>query len=88
MIDVIALLCLVIQIYTLVLFARLLLSWFPIPSQGLVASVNRGLWAATEPVLAPIRAVVRPVQVGAMAIDLSPLLLLLGLFLLSSLICR
>ena len=86
--DVASLLCLVIQIYTLVLFARLLLSWFPIPADGALASVNRGLWAATEPVLAPIRAVVRPVQVGAMAIDLSPLLLLVALFLLSSLACR
>lgn len=83
-----SLLCLAIQLYTLVLFARLLLSWFPIPPDGALATVNRGLWAATEPVLAPIRSLVRPVQVGAMAVDLSPLLLLLGLFLLSSVLCR
>lgn len=39
-----------------------------------------------EPVLRPIRAVVPPVRVGGTALDLSPLILILGLSILGSVI--
>jgi YggT family protein len=44
-----------------------------------MASVVRILYSLTEPVLGPLRAILPPVRMGGMALDLSPLVLLLGL---------
>jgi YggT family protein len=75
-----------LQLYLLALLARIILSWFPIRDSGPMASVVRFLYAITEPVLAPLRAVLPPVRMGAMALDLSPLVLLIGLQILISFI--
>lgn len=40
-----------------------------------------------EPVMRPIRSVIPPVRIGGAALDLSPLILILGIGLLTSLIC-
>lgn len=77
-----------LQWYVLLLFARIVLSWFPIPDGGFLASVVRVLYAVTEPVLAPLRAILPPVRIGGMALDLSPLVLLLGLEVLISFLGR
>ena len=69
----------VLNFYVLLLFARIILSWFPIPEGGFMASAVRILYSLTEPVLGPLRAILPPVRVGGMALDLSPLVLLLGL---------
>jgi len=80
--------CVVVQLYAVVVLLRLLVSWFSIPPTGLLAGLNKGLWAATEPVLVPIRSAVKPVQLGSTPVDLSPFLFLVALLLLTSLICR
>jgi len=74
---VLHLLAQVLNFYVLLLFARIILSWFPIPEGGFMASAVRILYSLTEPVLGPLRAILPPV--GGMALDLSPLVLLLGL---------
>lgn len=71
-----------LQLYLLILLARIVLSWFPAPRGGFMASLQRFLYAATEPVLAPLRAVLPPVRMGAMALDLSPTVLILGIYIL------
>jgi len=76
---VLHLLATVLQWYVFLLFGRIILSWFPIPEGGFFASLVRLLYAVTEPVLAPLRAILPPVRMGGMALDLSPLVLLLGL---------
>jgi YggT family protein len=76
---VLQLLVSVLNLYVLLLFGRIILSWFPISEGGFMASVVRVLYAITEPVLAPLRAILPPVRMGGMALDLSPLVLLLGL---------
>lgn len=81
-------LCYLIQIYTLVVIARLVLGWFTIPAGGGLASAYQVIFTVTEPVLAPVRSVVRPVQIGSMALDLSAMIVLLGLMLVSSFVCR
>ncbi len=80
-------LCLLVEVAAVVLLARLAMSWVPVRQDGMLASVNRALWVATEPVLEPVRSVLRPVQVGAMAVDLSPLVVLLALVLLTGFVC-
>jgi YggT family protein len=74
--------CLGLELYFLALFARILLSWFPVPHGGALATVNSALYAITEPILGPLRRAIPPVRFGAMAIDLSPIIVFIGLALL------
>ena len=46
--------------------------------------INRAL----QPILAPIRAILPPLRMGGAALDLSPLVLFFGIFLLQSFLCR
>ncbi|GIU88008.1 MAG: hypothetical protein KatS3mg009_2523 [Acidimicrobiia bacterium] len=76
-------LCAAITVYIVVLFARAVLSWFPVrPGTGL-AQVSMLLRDLTEPVLAPLRRVIPP----AGMFDLSFLVLTMGLFILRAAIC-
>jgi YggT family protein len=79
--------CSLITIYTLILLAAIVLSWFRVPSDNPIGGIQRGLRAVTEPVLAPIRNVLPPVSLGGAGLDLSPLVLFLGLNLLQGIIC-
>ena len=54
-----------------VMFPRALLSWFPAPPGGFLASVNHVLYRLTEPVLSPVRRILPPVRFGGMGLDLS-----------------
>jgi len=46
-----------------------------------------GLTKLIEPVLRPIQNVIPPVRIGGAALDLSPLILILGLYLLRIFLC-
>jgi len=82
-----SLLCLAIQIYMLIVFVRIIMSWFP-PTPGTTyAQVFEVFDRLTEPVLAPIRAVLPPVRMGVAALDLSPIVLFLVGTLLLRAIC-
>jgi YggT family protein len=79
--------CLLIQLYMLVIFARIIMSWFP-PTPGTTyAQIFEGFDKATEPVLAPIRAVLPPVRMGGMGLDLSPIVVFVIGTLLLRVIC-
>lgn len=68
-------LCIVGQLYLVVMFARIILSWFPItPGSGL-ASIFSLLYTLTEPVLGPVRRIIPPTGIG---IDFSPIIVLFG----------
>ncbi len=69
----------VLQVYQLVLLARVLMSW--IPNLDPNNPIARVLYQATEPVLAPIRSALPPLG----GIDLSPLIVFLGISLLMQL---
>ncbi|WKZ82989.1 MAG: YggT family protein [Acidimicrobiia bacterium] len=79
--------CLVLQVYSLVVFARIVLEWIPVSYDHPVARVRSALRAVTEPVLRPLRALIPPVRVGGAGLDLSPLILILGLGVLAGAIC-
>jgi YggT family protein len=53
-----------------------------------VRKIYDALSKIIDPVLRPIRAVVPPVRIGGSSLDLSPLILILGLSLLESLLRR
>lgn len=67
-------LCNVVNLYQVVILARIILSWFPV-SSGPVATVQVWLVKLTEPVLGPVRRVL-PLLGG---LDLSPIVVLLFL---------
>jgi YggT family protein len=65
-----------INVYTVVLLLRVVMSWFPpSSSRGPMASAQMWLYKLTEPVLAPIRRTLPPMG----GLDLSPMLLLIAL---------
>ncbi|GMU78908.1 MAG: hypothetical protein AMXMBFR46_17010 [Acidimicrobiia bacterium] len=76
-------LCALITVFIVVVFARVILSWFPVrPGTGL-AQLNGILVDLTEWILAPMRRIIPPVGM----IDLSFLVLTFGLFILRGVIC-
>jgi YggT family protein len=60
--------------YWFLLLVRVLSSWFPIPRSGPVARVMGFVYDVTEPVLRPLRNLLPPIRMGAMALDLSPII--------------
>lgn len=75
-----------LQLYVIILVARALLSWFPIHSGSALLPVVRVLDRLTEPVLAPIRRILPPLRAGGMAIDLSIIVAIIAVEIISSLI--
>ncbi len=80
-------LCRLLDAYLILLFGRIILSWFPIESGSAIASIFGFLYAVTEPVLGPIRRVIPPMGMGGMGFDFSPLIVILGISLLRGFIC-
>ena len=81
------LICVLLQLYIFDNFIRLIMCWFP-PTPGTTyQQIYDGFVTVTEPVLAPVRAIMPPMRMGAMALDLSPIVVLLGLQLIYRLIC-
>ncbi|MFM2437069.1 MAG: hypothetical protein RL353_1059 [Actinomycetota bacterium] len=68
-------LCNIVSIFTMMIIVRVVLSWFPSTSGGLIAQVSYYVGRATEPVLNAVRQ--RLPRVGSL--DLSPLVVLLFL---------
>ncbi len=81
------LICRLIQAYIIVLFARIILSWFPISPGSGMSSIYGFLHTVTEPVLAPIRRLIPPIGMGGMGLDLSPMIVTFGLVFISGAIC-
>jgi len=79
--------CALIDLYVLILFGRIILSFFEVPSDHPVGRIRSVLASLTDPVLIPLRRVIPPVRMGPAALDLSPLVVLLGLSLLRRLVC-
>jgi len=73
-------------LYTLVLVARALMSWFPITPGTALETVARILERLTEPVLRPIRRILPPVRAGGTAIDLSIIVAILGIQLVGNIV--
>ncbi len=77
-----------LELYFYVFFASILLSWVPTTPGTFFHQVKQFLRLFVDPVLAPIRRVVRPVRFGNAYMDLSPIIVLLGLQLLMGTIGR
>jgi YggT family protein len=50
-----------LTVYIIILFCRVVLSWFPLQPGTVLAQINRVLFDITEPVLRPFRRIIPPV---------------------------
>lgn len=66
--------CLAIQLYLVAIFARIVLSFFPLAPGTVMSSIFSALYTVTEPVLGPVRRILPPIGAGGMGIDLSPMI--------------
>ena len=82
-----AFVCLLLNLYLVVLFGAIILSWFPLEPGTPLASLYRVLWNVTNPVLAPIRSLLPDLRIGAAAIDLSPFVVVILITILQNVIC-
>jgi YggT family protein len=69
-------LCIVLTVYTIILFIRVLVSWAYLfglrpPISGPLRTVLDLVEDVTEPVLRPLRALVPPIRAGGVGLDLS-----------------
>jgi YggT family protein len=78
------LLCTLVLLYTIIIFLVIVFSWFPIQPGGGADGIFRFLRRLTDPVLLPLRRLIPPI--GG-AIDVSPILVILVLFVLRGFIC-
>ncbi|HEV7865154.1 MAG TPA: YggT family protein [Acidimicrobiia bacterium] len=74
------LLCAVLSVYYIVLFARVILSWFPMQPGTAMASIASIIYQLTEPVMGPVRRIIPTVGM----IDISPIVVFFGLRILQS----
>lgn len=84
-------LCAAIRIYLLVVVLRIIIGMVvefgQITAGHPVRAISDLLGKVVDPVLAPIRRVVPALPLGNVHLDLSPLILLIGLSLLSGILC-
>ena len=79
-----------VQLLSIVMLAWIVLSYIvvfgKVPWDHPVRKIYDGLSRIIEPLLKPIRAVIPPVRIGGTALDLSPLILLVGLQIIAGLL--
>ena len=64
-------------------YARVILSWFPANPHGVFGQISRAVYQITDPVLLPVRRALPLVG----PLDLSPIVVVIGLQILMSVIC-
>jgi YggT family protein len=65
----------VLLVFEIVLIARMVVDWVgvlsPGGSRGGLTQARRVLYSLTEPVLSPVRRVLKPVRIGSVSLDLA-----------------
>jgi YggT family protein len=77
-----------LQLYFYAVLAWVILSWIPTSSQHPLGRVNVFLDRIIYPVILPLRRVIPPLRLGGGMLDLSPIVLLIGLRLLMGVAAR
>jgi YggT family protein len=79
--------CDLITLYVILIVVRIVLTWFPLDPDGALATIAGFLFAITDPILGPLRRAIPPIRLGSAAIDLSPIIVLIGLQILQRILC-
>lgn len=81
------LICLLLTWYRIAIFARVLLSWFPMNPNGLMATATGFLYVITDPVIMPVRRMLPPLRLGSVGLDLSPIIAIVAISIVNRLLC-
>ena len=81
----------VLWVCIVLLIARFVLDWVQMFARqwrprGVIAVLCEGIYSVTDPPLRAVRGVIPPLRLGAVMLDLSPLILLIGIFILQSIV--
>jgi len=79
--------CILLTVYYIILLARVISSFFPVPPSGPIRTVVSAIYAVTEPVLRPIRGLLPPLRMGMVGLDLSPIIVFIAIVILQQAIC-
>lgn len=77
--------CSLLSLFVLAMLGRVILSWFP--PEGVIRTLQDILARATDWCIVPIRRMLPTVQLGGMGLDLSPMVVILGVSILQRVIC-
>ena len=91
--PVIGLLVWLINIYIMVLIGRLIIDWIQVFARdwrprGVLAVICEAIFTVTDPPLRALRKVIPPIRLGSVALDLSFIVLIIGLSLLVNLLAQ
>ena len=81
----------VLWIALLLLIARFVLDWVQMLARnwrprGIVAVLCEGLYSVTDPPLRAVRGVIPPLRLGAVMLDLSPMILIIAIYILQRIV--
>ncbi|TET13096.1 MAG: YggT family protein [Dehalococcoidia bacterium] len=75
----------IIQVITIAIFARVVLSWFMVnPTSGFIVSVYQVLFRLTEPILGPLRRIIPTIGM----FDISPIVAIIALQVIGEVLVR
>lgn len=85
------LLNLLLWIALVLLIARFVLDWVQLLARnwrprGVVLVICEGLYSLTDPPLRAVRGVIPPLRLGQVVLDLSPMILIIGIYILQAIV--
>src|SRR5690606_13111887 len=83
----VGILCAAVRLYSIAVLGWVILSWIQVPATHPLARVTVFLDRIIYPVILPLRRIIPPLRLGAGALDLSPVVLLIGLSFLQRTVC-
>ena len=78
----IQIICILLSIFWLLLFVRIIFSWIPPPMAGVGRTLYGIVFDVTEPVLGPVRGLLPPIRMGMVALDLSTIIVFIAIMVL------
>jgi len=81
----------ILWIALILLIARFVLDWVQMLARnwrprGVIAVVCEGLYSVTDPPLRVVRGVIPPLRLGAVMLDLSPMILIIAIYILQAIV--
>jgi YggT family protein len=67
-----------LQVYLVILFVRILLTWVPVDPWSRAAKAIGWLGVITDPLLRPLRRMIPPLRLGSVMLDLSPIIVIVA----------
>ncbi|MGH2709669.1 MAG: YggT family protein [Actinomycetota bacterium] len=77
--TVVGLICVLLTIYWVIMFARIILSWIPPPMSGFGRTLYDLIHDLTEPLMRLVRGLLPPIRMGTVGLDLSPIVIFIAL---------